>query len=229
MRKVLAGVALGAALMFSGSAIAVADEVVEPAPLQTTDYTPDEPTTPSLAGSAAIGDCERDVPWIDYSIRLTDPDSLATTNAAVLVMTNGAQTTEIPLGTLTDNALSGRILWPGASVDAQGNATGWPGWTQNASGQWVETADNFGWTRGDIDAYIRTNPTLAVSLSYPPTTPECAAGPRSGEGAAALPLTGSLPLTGMSSAVLPIGIAGGAVVLAGIVFLVIQNRRRSRA
>ncbi|TQJ32109.1 LPXTG cell wall anchor domain-containing protein [Microbacterium sp. SLBN-146] len=225
MRKLIAGVALGAALVFSGSTMALADDVVEsPAPLQTSDYTPDEPITPSIAGSTAIGDCERDVPWISYSLELTDPDNVSTDKTATLFMTNGTDSLEIPLGTLQNNRLSGRILWPGASVDASGVANGWPGWAQNASGAWVETDGNYRWTRGDITSEIRVNPNLAVALSYPQATPECLSGPRSSAQTA-----GFLPATGLSAAVLPLSIAGGVIVLAGVSFLVVQRRRRSRA
>lgn len=224
MRKLIAGVALGAALVFSGSTIALADEVVESPSPSATDYTPDGPTTPSIAGSTAVGDCERDVPWISYSLQLLDPDDVSVDKTATLFMTNGTESVEIPLGTLENNRLSGRILWPGASIDANGVATGWPGWTQNASGAWVETDGNYRWTRGDISSEIRVNPDLEVALSYPQATPECLAGPPvSGQSA------GFLPATGLNAAVLPLSVAGGLIVVAGVTFLVVQRRRRSRA
>lgn len=227
MRKIIFAAAVAAALVISAPLAASAnDEVVDPAtaPAQTTDYTPDDPTTPSLAGSAAIGECARDVPWINYSVQLNDPDSISTSNTAVLVLTNGTDSVEIALGELVDNSLSGRVLWPGASVDGNGVANGWPGWTQNSSGAWVETNGNYAWTRGAFTASIKVNPELAVSLSYPQTTPECLAGPRSGSGSAVT----SLPLTGSDAAVLPLTLVGGAIVLAGVGALVLQRRRRSR-
>lgn len=214
MRKIIFAAAVAAALVISAPLAASAD-----------DYTPDDPTTPSLAGSAVIGECARDVPWINYSVSLNDPDSVSTSNTAVLVLTDGADTLEIELGELVDDSLSGRVLWPGASVDSNGVANGWPGWTQNASGAWVETDGNYAWTRGAITSYIRVNPELTVSLSYPQATPNCVAGPRSGSGAAVI---GSLPLTGSDAAVLPISLVAGATLLAGVGLLVIQRRRRSR-
>ena len=225
MRKTIFAAAIAAALVLAAPLAANAtDENVDPAPAQTTDYTPDDPTTPSLAGSAALGECARDVPWITYSVTLNDPDRLSTSNTAVLVMTNGTDTVEIPLGELSNNALSGRVLWPGASVDKSGVANGWPGWTKNSAGQWVETDGNYAWTRGSFRAFIRVNPELDVALSYPKATPECVAGPRSGSGAAGM----TLPLTGMDASMLPIVIGGGVVLVAGIGALVIQRRRRSR-
>lgn len=171
------------------------------------DYTPADPATPSLAGSTAVGTCERDVPWISYDLTLVDPDAQATSNQASLVLTDGANTTTIPLGTLVDGRLSGRILWPGASTDAGGAAAGWPGWAYQ-NGQWVEVPDNYRWTRGDITATVVVNPELVVPLSYPVATPDCATGPRQGSVAA-------LPATGVSQAVFPIAVAGAAALVAG--------------
>lgn len=181
------------------------------------NYTPVNPTTPTLAGSSAVADCEADAPWITYSITLTDPESQATSHSAVLFMTNGTSSLEIPLADLTDNRSEGRVLWPGASVDSSGNANGWPGWAFE-NGQWVETTGNFAWTRGNITAQLRVNPELTVPLSYPEATPSCVAGPRVSGSAT------SLPATGLSAAVLPIGIVGGAVVIAGAVLLILRRR-----
>ncbi|MET0296080.1 MAG: LPXTG cell wall anchor domain-containing protein [Microbacterium sp.] len=225
MRKIIFAATIAAALVLSAPLAASADELDDTSTTQGTDgYTPDKPTEPTLGGSTAIGECERDAPWISYSVTLNDPDALATSKTAFLVLSNGVETYEVELGELVDNQLSGRVLWPGAEVE-NGVAVGWPGWETNAAGELVETDGNYAWTRGDISAHIRVNPELAVALSYPPANPLCVAGPR---GEASLPLTdGTLPLTGMDAAVLPIGIAGGAVVLVGLAFLVAQRRRRT--
>lgn len=224
MRKIIFAAAVSAALLVAGPiSAASAVEVDEPSPSPSNGYTPDDPTAPSLSGTTAIGECMADVPWISYSVQLTDPDAQVTTDDATLVITSGANTVSVPLGTLVDGQLSGTVLWPGASVDANGVATGWPGW-EKVGNDWVQTNSNFGWTRGDISAYIEVNPQLSVPLSYPATTPTCVAGPR---GANSLPA--SLPLTGMNAAVLPLSIAGGAVALVGVGLLVAQRRRRSQA
>lgn len=223
MRKIIFAAAVSAALLVAGPiSAASAVEVEDPSPSPTNGYSPDEPTTPSLSGTTAIGECISDVPWISYSVQLNDPDNVST-EAASLVMTSGGNTVSVPLGNLVDGELSGTVLWPGASVDGNGVANGWPGWEQ-VGGEWVQTDSNFGWTRGAISAYIEVNPQLSVPLSYPATTPTCVAGPR---GANSLPA--SLPLTGMDAAVLPLSIAGGAVALIGVGLLVSQRRRRSQA
>lgn len=181
------------------------------------NYTPVTPTTPTLAGSTAMVECEADAPWITYSITLTDPNNQSTSHSAVLFMTDGTNRLEIPLADLTDNHAEGRLLWPGASLDSSGNANGWPGWAFE-NGQWVETTGNYAWTRGNITAQIRVNPELNVPLSYPPATPACASGPRVAGSAT------SLPATGVSAAVLPIGLVGGAIVVAGAVLLILRRR-----
>lgn len=223
MRKLMFTAAVGAALLIAAPVAAVADDTSSPSP-SASGYAPDQPTTPSLAGSTAVGECLADAPWIHYSLELTDPDAQATTDEAVLVMTNGSQSHSVPLGELVDGKLSGSILWPGASVDGNGKADGWPGWDY-VNGQWVEVDDNFAWTRGNISTTIQVNPDLAVALSYPTATPECMAGPRIAGAVAG----GALPATGMNAAVLPLGIAGGAVALVGAGLLVAQRRRRSNA
>jgi len=208
MRKFVAVLGIALLTSFAVPAAAHADD---------TNYTPITPTDPTLAGSTAVVACEADAAWIDFSITLTDPDGLSTTNTAVLFMTDGTNSTEVPLGELQDNHLEGRVLWPGASVDAAGKGNGWPGWVYQ-NGQWVETSGNFAWTRGEITAEIRTNLSVSVPLSYPPSTPTCVTSP------GGMASTVSLPATGLSAMVLPIGIAGGAVLVIGLGLLAARRR-----
>ncbi len=185
------------------------------------EYQPPPPNAATLAGSSVTTDCQRDVPWIRFDVVLNDPDSQVTSHDAVLVLSGGGESTEIALGMLVGGKLSGSVLWPGASVDGSGNATGWPGWAFE-NGRWVETSGNYAWTRGSISAVIRVNPELSVPLAYPPATAACA-GPvaSAGVGATSLPATGSA---------MPIAVAGvGAAMLAvGGAAIVIRRRRTVR-
>ena len=129
----------------------------------------------TLEGSTATGKCEADSPWIYYDVALTDPFGVASDHDAELIMSDGVNTVTIPLGTVdpTTLTLSGKVLWPGASVDPiTGEATGWPGWEQVA-GVWQETTGNFAWTRAISSAVLSVNPSMTVTLSYPPATPSC--------------------------------------------------------
>ncbi|GAA1912351.1 hypothetical protein GCM10009775_01190 [Microbacterium aoyamense] len=231
MRKIVLSAALAAALVVMGGSAALAVEDGDPsAPSPAaTGYTPVDPTEPTLGGSTAVGECDRDVPWINYSVFLLDPDNVATGHVASLVMTAGDEEYKVELGTLVDNKLSGRVLWPGAEVDENGNAIGWPGWTIDASGTYVPTDENFAWTRGDIKAVIQVNPQLEVPLSYPEATPDCATNP------IALGLTGDvagkgdLARTGVEAAMLPISLFAGALVLVGVGAMIVTRRRGSNA
>ena len=153
-----------------------------------------EPEEPTLAGSFATGTCVADSPWITFDVKLDDPDQQSTGNTTSLVMTDGTNTHTVELGELkADGTLTGKKLWPGASVDADGNANGWPGWAL-VDGKWVETDGNFAWTRGAITAKLVVNPEVPVTISYPEATPSCATGPTTtpggGEGGAPTDGTG---------------------------------------
>jgi LPXTG-motif cell wall-anchored protein len=161
---------------------------VEPTPSPTPSSEPSEaPEAPtedavgSLEGSVAVGECVADAPWIAYDVVLSGAEGDLTEQNASLVLTDGTNTETIELGALDeDGTLSGRALWPGASVAEDGvTPTGWPGWEQAEDGTWVETDENFAWTRGDLTATIVVNPDIEVELAYPVATPNCAAAPPS--------------------------------------------------
>ncbi len=220
----IAATAIVAALVFGGASATYA--AGEPVGAQGTatappDYTPDKPTEPTLAGSTVVPACAQDVPWLTYRVQMTDPDARATGHTARLVMTDGTNSVTLTLGTLgADGTLSGRTLGPGASVGADGRGTGWPGWEMR-NGELVATTGNFAWTRGDITATIEVNPSIAVALSYPPATPQCATGPRTQLSAAALPATGGTPQT-----VLVAGAIGVVGLGLGLTAVLVRRRRR---
>jgi hypothetical protein len=137
-------------------------------------------TPPTLEGTLVSSICESDVPWIDYEIKLNDPYGVSTNTTGNATFTFYATgTTEtftkvVPIG-------SGRFLWPGATATDNGDgtytATGWPGW-ELQDGEWVSVGtDNYGWTRDGVTVLVEVNPTMTVSLEYPPPTELCVAGP----------------------------------------------------
>ncbi|MFF2273186.1 hypothetical protein ACFVTX_12970 [Agromyces sp. NPDC058136] len=195
----------------------------------------DEPcVAPTLDGSVATGICEADAPWISYKVTLTDPDAqVAPDHRTVwLELSDGEHVEKIELGKLNEEGvLDGRTLWPGASVDAEGNATGWPGWKQLDNGTWVQTDDNFAWTRDLTSARFIVNPEFDVVLAYPPATPDCIAAPTvtpGGDGATpSTPAGTGLASTGFAGTT--IAIVAGVIVIAGIAFLVIARLRRKQS
>lgn len=209
--RILSGICLAAMLALGVSTAAYAVD----------DYPPPPPRAATLAGSSVVASCEDDVPWIRFHIVLNDPDGQVTSSDVTLVLSSGGQSTEIALGTLVGGELSGRVLWPGASVDGAGTATGWPGWAFQ-DGQWVETSENYAWTRGSISAVVHVNPELSVPLSYPPATAACA-DPVEAAGvvASTLPATGgTLPVA--------IGSVGAALLALGGLAIVLRRRRPVR-
>ncbi|UOE44652.1 hypothetical protein [Agromyces larvae] len=179
---------------------------------------------PVLDGSVATGECRADVPWISYRVVLTDPDAQATSRTVFLILTDGEHTERIELGDLDEaGILEGATLWPGASVDAEGNPTGWPGWEQLADGSWVETEGNFAWTRDITTATFEVNPDLTVDLAYPPATPNCATGPFLGDGDGS-----GLASTGFAGGTIAI-VAGVILVLGAAVVVIVAIRRKRTA
>lgn len=134
----------------------------------------------SLEGSTAVGECVADVAWIFYTVVLDDPMGEVTDREAHLLLQAGNSSISLPLGTVPDSGeLTGKVLWPGASVDPEtGEPTGWPGWVL-VDGVWQQTDDPayFGWTRSVTSAIIQVNPDLEVALAYPPATPDCDTNP----------------------------------------------------
>jgi LPXTG-motif cell wall-anchored protein len=205
MRATVTSLLVSAALLLSAPTAAAAERPGYPA-------TPPELT---LEGTSATAQCVSDVPWIDYSVVLTGATG---PQPARLVMTDGTQSVTIPLGTVQDGRLDGRVLWPGAAVDADGDPTAYPGYVRE-NGEWVPTDGNFAWTRGDITAEIRVNPEIVIPLSYPPSTAACME-----MDSTAAAEAGSLPTTG--GTVQTVVLAGGAgLLVAGIGALLLRRRR----
>jgi hypothetical protein len=193
----MAAAALTLALVGISSGAALAD-----------DYTPDTPPKDTIAGSSASAACVDGVPYINYSVVLTDPDGQAGSHTAYLRLSKAGESIELKLGELVDNKLSGSIVWPGANADG----SKYPGWTK-VGGTWTPTSGNFAWTRGDITAVIHVNPDLTVPLSYPAAASGCAdptaVSAESPDSAAVLATTGgtvSLVAAGLGAGAMSVGL-----------------------
>ncbi|RLK49474.1 LPXTG cell wall anchor domain-containing protein [Microbacterium telephonicum] len=215
--------ALWTTVMWAGAAPASAES--SPPPEDVGSYAPPPPPPElSLVGSSVDVACVRDVPVITYRVVLTDPSGVSTSHDAFLIITDGVNRVELPLGDVSSGELSGSMLWPGASVDAAGNGTGWPGWVFR-DGEWVETDGNFGWTRADIRATIEVNPEMPVPMAYPPATSACA-----GPTVTGTPLSaGSAPLAATGGDATAIAVVGGAALAAIAVGATVLVARRRRA
>ena len=112
--------------------------------------------------------CIGDVPWVQYTI--TGQGFTPAANSATIrwKKMDGTIVRE-----LTNQALTGQLLWPGAAVDANGIPTAWPGWNFTG-GQWVQISDGL---RPQMRLHISINPETEVIVNYPPATPFCSANP----------------------------------------------------
>lgn len=123
-------------------------------------------------GSFATPACLMDTPWLDYNLVL--PDGVDASKGTTITFINPSGDNYV----LTGQPLSGRILWPGAAVDPiTGKATDWPGWVKNANGSWTQTDDGWAWARGNVEVMFTTNPSMTLSVIYPPATANCTANP----------------------------------------------------
>ena len=69
-----------------------------------------------------------------------------------------------------------QLIYPGASVDAQGNAIDWPGWILNEDGFWVTDPTDAAFRDGlnIVATALLTDETATASIEYPAATEVCA-------------------------------------------------------
>ena len=170
---------------------------------------------PEIDPGATVPVCVGDAPYISYSI---NPIAFDVPDPLVVDITISDINGDV-VDRLTRNTLSGQILWPGAEVDANGNAIDWPGWEQTNTGLWVpDDSDTI--LREGLTVLFEINPSATAFVEYPPATAVCA------DPENAPPPPQSLPRTGSGvSQVLQIG---AALLVAGLIAFV-ATRRRSTA
>ncbi|MBE7699148.1 peptidase [Oerskovia sp. Sa1BUA8] len=154
---------LGATALVAPTATA---SVETPDPSATDGYvSPTPPPTIDLTVLQPV--CDGDVPYLVYDVAVT-----GTPNETVTITWLNPTGDDVVQAGLP---LSGRVLWPGATVNAAGEPTGWPGWVFE-DGEWVEGGD-FGWVRPSVEVLFQVNPEMTVSVDYPPSSPNCSTNP----------------------------------------------------
>ncbi|HYN33112.1 MAG TPA: LPXTG cell wall anchor domain-containing protein [Ilumatobacteraceae bacterium] len=130
------------------------------------------PTVPRTIDVSAFAPvCVKDAPFIKYAIV---PNGFTPKGGATLRIF-AANGTLIETREVTD--LTGTLIWPGASVDANGVATDWPGWKLADDGvSWIEDSSD-AFFREQLTIEVTVNPTATAKVSYPPATDACA-GPK---------------------------------------------------
>ncbi|MGB0113845.1 MAG: hypothetical protein WBP59_11540, partial [Ilumatobacteraceae bacterium] len=166
IKQALAGAVLIAVLgVSSGPALAQTDNDI---------YPPDEPR--SLDLNAFATECVLDAPWVLYDII---PQGFAASPPIATITIRDVDGNVVDV--LSDAPLSGRFLYPGAAVAADGTGTDWPGWDL-IDGVWIELAPDEGDTilREGLDVQVDVNPTGFTFVTYPAASPVCANPPGSG-------------------------------------------------
>jgi uncharacterized repeat protein (TIGR01451 family) len=134
----------------------------------------------------ATPQCVLDAPWLNYEVSarnvdLTDETLEITWAAADGTVRHVDKITPTP-EQIASGSMSGRILWPGAAINADERGVAWPGWRPAVAGEtpdWENLVFDPGAFGADLrdDARITfsINPEWAVTgLDYPPASAECA-------------------------------------------------------
>lgn len=192
------------------------------------NYPPGQERTLDVNGFSS--ECVKDAPWVTYSVATIG----FTADPPVAKLTISDLNGEL-IEVLENQPLNGQFLYPGAAVDANGNATAWPGWEFNeTTKEWIELEPGEGnsfWREG-LKITVEVNPTGFTQVGYPDATPVCSgpnvttSPPPPSEETAAATTSGTLPRTGSdgTSVFLQIGVL---LLVAGGITLIATHRRRS--
>jgi LPXTG-motif cell wall-anchored protein len=205
--------ALSGAVLSAGASTA-AEPDLTPCQAEAQGYSPSSPCQLTVQTQTQ---CTNNVPRIAYQAVVEGTN--ATTATITFINPTGADIV------LTNQPLSGTLLWPGATVDADGNATDWPGWTQLASGEWIE-GDSFDWARPNLAMQFAVNPVTDAVVVYPATKPAC--GPTGGASSAGVTQVshGISRLSSTGTTVTPLLAVAGGLVVVGLGALLAVRRRR---
>lgn len=178
----------------------------------------------ALVPGAIESVCVGDVPYLGYEVGL--PEGVTADGDTPLTITflhpTGGENYVV-----TDQPLSGTILWPGASAEEPQQ---WPGFVRNEDGSYTQTEGNYAWTRDGVQVLFEVNPSYSTVVDYPPATSACANPPVAPVAAEDVTAPGqasgpALASTGATVA----GAVAFAVLLVGGGALVFWLRRRVQA
>lgn len=170
--------------------------------VQDDNYTPVDPSQPTLAGSVVTGDCQDGELWLRYAVTVTDPDGIAAATGDVTLVVEGAGGSEtVSLGALSDGSLVGSMPWPEAADDV------------------LQPLSGGGTAAATVNATLSVQPGSVPALTQPIGVPAC--------GGAQVSSIGALAVTGSSGLTPALGLAGGVLVALGAALVVLRLRRRA--
>jgi hypothetical protein len=169
--------------------------------------------------------CQGDVPYLGYAVDLPAGATFNGENPVTITFLHpgGGESYVV-----TDQPLSGTILWPGASAEEPKQ---WPGFVRNEDGSYTETEGNYAWTRDGVEVLFEVNPSYSTVVTYPPATTACAnppVAPVAAEDVAGAAPTSNGPQLASTGATVA-GAVGFAALLVGGGALVFWLRRRVQA
>lgn len=174
LRRFSFGVVLGlAGVLVAAPALAqpIGGDVDLVAPYMDDEPPPNEEgPTSSISLRSLVSECLADVPYLSWE---TTSQGEVEADQVTITFVNPEGDDLVYAG----QPLSGRIIWPGAEADAQGNGINWPGWVFR-DGQWIEEDDGFAFTRNNVQLVFQVNPTISQRVLYPPPTADCADAPQ---------------------------------------------------
>ncbi|TXK19134.1 DUF5979 domain-containing protein [Homoserinibacter sp. GY 40078] len=153
----------------------------------------DDVTTPvKWLDASATPTCLRDAPWLYYRIDARNVD-LDGQSLTIEWKSAGGEIVHTDVVPITadmiddDGVVNGRILWPGAAVDADGYGILWPGYRAAGPGETPDYENLVHDTslpeealRDGASVTLHINPETTVTAEYPPPSDACAEtlGPR---------------------------------------------------
>ena len=193
-------------------------------------------TATTIAGALAITAitpiCVRDAPFVQ--VTFGDQPQYDGRVATITFIDKNGTVVATHTATYVANG-SVTFVYPGASVDANGVATDWPGWVFDGD-EWVpDPTDSY--LRDGLTVRVEVNPTATGQVAYPPATSACA-NPQQGVGgeqgvvarpgataapAAQASATAALPTTGRATG--PTAAIAAAAVALGAAAMVLARRR----
>lgn len=128
-------------------------------PITRTDSTNTPVQTPELTLTVAESFCSDDAPYLRW-----EGQAIGSGTPALTIRFIASDGSGDVLEEFTNQPLTGELLWPGAAVDGAGNGIGWPGWEQDADGNWFEVPTRL---RPEVELEFQLNPTVSRTVSYP--------------------------------------------------------------
>ncbi|PKB18923.1 gliding motility-associated C-terminal domain-containing protein [Flavobacterium sp. 5] len=126
-----------------------------------------EAPTMTITGEAI---CINDVPYLSYT---ATANNFTPVNGLTLTWTDSNNNV---IATMNNLPLNGKVPWPGAVVDENGNGIDWPGWVLE-NGKWIESADGFEGLKPTASVTFTLNPSQTIIVNYPPSDPRCTSRP----------------------------------------------------